>query len=59
MRAMALAPSPSHTRAISAMSVTLGESLIRSGSDVARLVSRVSRASSSGRCPNSMPPLFT
>ena len=41
------------------MSVTLGESLTSSGSEVARRVARTSAASTCGCWPNSIPPLFT
>ena len=53
------APSSSHTFAMSAIRVTLGESFTRSGPSVAARTDRTSSPNKFGSCPNSMPPAFT
>ena len=59
IRLIASAPAPSQARAMAAMSVTLGESLIHSGFFVTRRTRPVMRAAASGVVPKAMPPPWT
>ena len=52
----AAAPASATAAAISAMSATVGASLTQTGTSAAWTTSRVTRAPTSGRVPNWMPP---
>ena len=56
---MPSAPASSHARAIATMSVTLGESLMKTGLVVTAFTARVTSAAASGLVPNDMPPWRT
>ena len=59
IRQMPSAPASSHARAIATMSVTLGESLMKTGFVVTAFTARVTSAAHSGDVPNDMPPWRT
>ena len=59
IRQMPSAPASSHARAIVTMSVTLGESLMKTGFVVTAFTARVTSAAASGQVPNDMPPCRT
>ena len=59
IRQMPSAPASSHARAIETMSVTLGESLMKTGFVVTALTARVTSAAASADVPNDMPPCRT